>query len=90
MAAALYLVSKTAPESPSERLIDGIHAMIINADDGHSAAEVRAHAVARAVALGHPLQTGYFDTTEALATLLDTDLDAIVVLGRQLHRSITP
>jgi hypothetical protein len=88
MAAALYLVNKSGSGAPSERLVNGIHAMIINADDGGSAADTIADAVAKAVAAGHPLRTGYFDTVTKIGVPtggdMTTDTDARIVLARDI------
>lgn len=82
MAAALYLVSKGTPESPENTIIDGIHAMVVNADDGGSDATTIAEAVATAVAEGHQLPSGYFDTVQLLGVptggIIATDEEAVI------------
>lgn len=92
MAAAIYLVSKAQAESPEQTLIDGIHAMIVNADDGGTSATTIAEAIATAVAAGHPLPSGYFDTVELLGPdtggIMDTDEDALIFLKREITRVI--
>lgn len=86
MAAALYLVNKSGSQAPSDRLINGIHAMIVNADDAGSSAVTIAEAVATAVAAGHPLPTGYFDTVTKIGVPtggdMTTDTDARIFLAR--------
>lgn len=92
MAAQLYLVTKSGSEAPSSTLINGIHAMIVNADDGGSAATTIAEAVATAQAAGHPLNDTYFDTVELLGPptsgIMDTDEDALIFINRTIQRVI--
>ncbi len=86
MAAAIYLVTRAGAESPETMIINDLWAMIINADDGDADAVKIAEAVATAVAAGHPLPTGYFDTVQKLGVetggIMDTDEDAIILLRR--------
>lgn len=86
MAAALYLVSKGSPENPDNTIINGVHAMVVNADDGGSDAVIIAEAEATAVAQGHPLPSGYFDTVQLLGVptggIIATDEEAVIFGNR--------
>ncbi len=86
MAAQIYLVTKAQSQQPEQTLIDGIYAMLINADDGSSDAVNIAEAVATAVAAGHPLHSGYFDTIQLIGPptlgIMTTNEDAILFLPR--------
>ena len=92
MAAALYLVTKASAEGPEKTNIDDIHACIINADDGGSDADTILDAETKVIALGHPIQLGYFDTVEKLGVetggIMTTDTDTILILRRTTERSI--
>jgi hypothetical protein len=92
MAAAIYLVSKSQAESPEQTLFDGIHAMIVNADDGGTTATTIAEAIATATANGYSLPAGYFDTAELLGPdtggIMNTDEDALIFLRREIIRVI--
>lgn len=92
MALQLYLVSKSGSEAPSSTLINGLHAMVVNADDGGAASVTIAEAIATANAMGHPLHDGYFDTVELLgpptAGIMTTDGDALILRTRGIERSI--
>ena len=92
MAAQLYLVTKSGSIAPSSTLIDGIHGMIVNADDGGAASVTIAEAIATAQAAGHPLNDTYFDTVELLgpptAVIMDTDEDALIFINRTIERVI--
>jgi hypothetical protein len=92
MAEALYLVSK-ADKQNGVMLIDDIVACIINSDDAGTDADKIADAVAQAVAAGHPLPTGYFDTVEDIGDLatgkLSTDLDTVLFTRRGMTENIT-
>jgi hypothetical protein len=86
MAAALYYVTKSDAGNPAHTYIDDIRGAIVNADDGGSDAVTIAEAIATAVAAGHPLPDGYFDTVELLGLptggIMDTDEDAIILTRR--------
>ena len=92
MAAAIYLLTKAGSYQPEKLIIDDIHAMITNADDGDPDATKIAEAVATAVSLGHPLPTGYFDTVQKLGVetggVMTTNEDAILILRRSTTESI--
>lgn len=86
MAAQLYLVQKANADSPSETVINDLHCMIINADDGSTDAVNIAEAVATAREAGHPIPDGYFDTIQQIGAptggIMDTNEDAIIILRR--------
>lgn len=86
MVAALYLVSKANPENPNLTLVDGIHACIVNADDGGSSAVTIAEAEATLQGAGYPVPDGYFDTVEQLGVptggIMTTDEDLILIRNR--------
>ena len=86
MAAAIYLLTRGSAYQPEKLIINDIHAMIVNADDGDNDAAKIAEGVATAVAAGHPLPTGYFDTVQKLGVetggVMTTDEDAIILLRR--------
>lgn len=92
MAEKLFLVTKAHPEYTANTLVDNITGILINADDGHSDAEVIAHAVAKCVAAHHPVRTGYFDTVAAIADLsagiLGADLSAVLICGRNSSATV--
>lgn len=88
MAAALYLVSKTHAEKPVENLVNGLQAIIINADNGHTSAEIIAEAEVVVKAAGHAIRSGYFDTVTALSTL-DADHDYLLILPRGITNGIS-
>lgn len=92
MAEALYLVTKDS-DSPQQPFINGIHAVLINKDDGQTDAQIIASAVAQCVAGGHTLTGGYFDTVTAVGDLtsgpLPTDVDAMIILPRTTQLVVT-
>lgn len=88
MAAANYLVYIAGAEDPATQLVDGIHCMLINDDDGQTAAQTCATADAILIAAGHAVKSPYFDTRLAIATM-DADSDNIIVLPRTLDNNIT-
>lgn len=81
MAASMVLITKSNPEQPEKRLINGIHAVVINTDDAGSDAVMIAEAEAVLVANGHPVPSGYFDTVTKLADL-GTDEDTVIIEPR--------
>jgi uncharacterized membrane protein len=83
MAAAVYLVYRAT----HTKVIDGIRAMVINADDGHTTAQISAEAAVVAAALGHDLPSDYFESKVALATV-DADHDAILIIPTGVQTSI--
>lgn len=85
MVAQVYLVKVDNPEDPVKTLIDGIHVVLTNADDGDSEATIIAEVVATANANGIPLPDGYFDTAEQFNTTagFDADEDAMFVAHRR-------
>lgn len=93
MAAALYLVTKAESEKPQNTIINGIHACIVNSDDGGTAAQKIAEATAAIQGLGHDIPDDYFDTVELLGLptggIMATDEDTIVILPRGTDRDIT-
>jgi len=84
MAEALYLVTKANAQHGGETIINGIHAVLINSDDGGTDAQIIAEAEAQVVAGGHPIPSGYFDTVAAVGDLtsgpLPTDEDTLIIL----------
>lgn len=84
MAEALYLVTKASADSPQQDIVNGIHAVLINSDDGGADADIIAEAVAQVVAGGHAVPDSYFDTVTAIADLtsgpLPTDEDVMIIL----------
>ena len=84
MAEALYLVTRT---DAARRMgtINGINAVLINADDGGNDAATIADAVAQCVAGGHAIPTGYFDTVDEVGDLTSgshkDDLDCTIFLA---------
>lgn len=86
MAAGIFLVTKSGAEQPDNTIINDLHVMVVNADDGDSDAVIIAEAITVAVAAGHPIQSGYFNTVEQLGAptggIMTTDLDAIILLRR--------
>lgn len=82
MAEAIYLVRVAVPEAPQRDIIDGIHAVIGNYDDGSTDAEIIADAVAACVSAGHDIPAGYFDTVVAVLTLLPDDTDTAIFSDR--------
>ena len=88
MAAANYLVYIAGAADPCTTLIDGIHCMLINDDDGQTAAQTCATADAILVAAGHAVQTPYFGSRLAISTM-DADSDNIIILPRELDNNIT-
>lgn len=88
MAEALWLVVKASPEAPANTVIDGIHAVLINKDDGQTEAQVIAAAEAKLVAAHHPVKSGYFTNAYLAATLiggggtLNDNQDTYVILDR--------
>ena len=87
MAERIVLVSKANSQSPSATIIDGIHSVLINADDAQTTPQVLASAVAQCVLAGHTaIETGYFDTVQLVGDLtagpLKDNLDAIIFLER--------
>lgn len=89
MAEGLFLVYKSNAADPSAQLVDGIHAVLVNSDDGSTTAEIIADAIASCVAGGHALPSGYFDTVNNIdsmsAGLLPTDLDVCIFLPRGIQ-----
>lgn len=92
MAAQIYLISKAESQKPVRALIDQVHAVIANSDDGGTDAVIIAEAVASAQALGFNLPADYFDTVEILgpptAGIMTTDEDIIVLTDRSQARQI--
>jgi len=70
MAEALYLVVKATPEAPVNTIIDGIHAVLINKDDGQTDAQIIADAEAQCRAGGHPVKSGYFTNVYGATALI--------------------
>ena len=68
MAETIWLVTK-AP-SAGQMVINGIHTMIINADDALSVNDILALAVAQARSAGHPVTDSYFDTADNIGDLI--------------------
>lgn len=64
MAEALYLLYRDFV--PGERGVDGVFAVIINKDDAQTDAQIRASAIAQAVAGGRALPDDYFDNVTPL------------------------
>lgn len=89
MAAANYLVYVAGAQDPVTNLVDGIHCMLINDDDGQTAAQTCATADAILIAAGHAVTSPYFDTRLAIATM-DADNDHIIILPRALDNNIAP
>lgn len=88
MAAALYLVSVAGAQDPCTNLVNGVHALIINADNGHTSAEIIAEAEVVVKAAGHAIPSGYFDTVTALTTV-DADHDYLLFLPRGITNGIS-
>jgi len=82
MAEAYYAVTVAAPEAPQRDLIDGIHTVIGNYDDGSTDAEIIADAYAKVVSAGHDIPSDYFDTVVLLTTLLPDDTDTLIIGNR--------
>jgi hypothetical protein len=71
-----------------EEVIDGIYAVLINADDAQTDAQTAAEAVAQLIAAGHPVPDTYFDGgtyTNAMQDLtagpMGDDLDMLYFRG---------
>jgi len=79
MAEAYYLVTQSK-SARRQGVIDGIHSVVGNYDDGSSDAEIIADAYAKVVAAGHPIRSDYFDTVVALTTAAPDDTDTIIFL----------
>lgn len=82
MAEALYLLFRDP--TPGELRVDGVHAVLINKDDGQTDAQIRASAVAQAQAAGFAVAADYFDNVTPLKVsdlssgALKDNLDAYV------------
>lgn len=87
MAAANYLVYVADAQDPVTNLVDGIHCMLINDDDGQTAAQTCATADAILIAAGHAVKSPYFDTRLAVSTL-DADSDNVIILPRGIDNNI--
>jgi hypothetical protein len=89
MAENIYLVYRA--ESSGESFINGITSVVINADDGGTAADTIADAIAQCVAAGHPLPSNYFDTVVDLNTTtgaLADDTDCYIFKGREVPEKV--
>lgn len=87
MTEALYLVTKTIEDG--SKVINGVHSMVINKDDGQTSAQIIASAVAQLNA-NYPAESGsddafpsgYFDTVTLISDLtsgaLKDDLDCYI------------
>jgi len=86
MAEALFLVTKSGLNVPSQTVVDGIVAVLINKDDAQTNPQIIADAVAQCVAGGHPLRAGYFDTVSKVSDLaagaLKDNKDCLIFLDR--------
>lgn len=82
MAEAYWTVTRSVPEEPQVGLINGIHTVIINADDGSTEAEAIADAETAMQAEGIPIPDGYFDSAVLLTTTLPDDTDLLIVNPR--------
>jgi hypothetical protein len=78
MAIAAWIVTKTS----NAPVIDGIVNALTNADGASTEAVAIAEAEASAVAAGHPLPAGYFQTATVFLTTYPTDEDAIFFTPR--------
>lgn len=96
MAEALYLVTKA--NVSGKHVVNGVRAVLINADDAAPAATVQAAAVAACNA-AHPSSTGnpayppgYFDTSLVISDLTAGPLkdagDAYVFIAESLPRKV--
>jgi uncharacterized protein YdeI (YjbR/CyaY-like superfamily) len=68
MAKAIWLVTKADVKSPDKNVVNGITAVVIQADSAQTSAQVRAAAVTRLQAAGHPVRANYFDAAVDLST----------------------
>lgn len=86
MAKGLYMVSVANAANPNVTIVDGIHAVLINSDDGGTNATIIAEAEAQVVAAGHDIPSGYFDTVTDIDDLtsgpLKDDEDTMIILPR--------
>ena len=70
MAEALYLVERTGIIDMND--LDAIRAVLINHDDGDTAAQIITAAEAAVNTAGGNLPAGYFDTTNKVSDLVTT------------------
>lgn len=88
MAATLYLLTKSV--QPGDVVVNGIHAMLYNDDNGQSAAQTIASACAQLRLDGHAIVGDtYFDTRTATSTY-DADGDRAVILPNEVVSTIAP
>jgi len=84
MAERLVLVTKATGGTLGQTIIDGVTALLLNADDGQSNAVTIQEAVDQCRVGGIPLPNGYFDTVAAIADLtsgaLKDDKDCMIFL----------
>lgn len=90
MVARLTLIEKDLSEG--SEIINGVYAILINADDGDTDAVIIAEAIASAAVLGHALPDDYFDNgtithTITAGGLLAADEDSLI-FGPTLEREI--
>jgi len=80
MAEAYYLVHRSTSTTGRSGMIDGIHSVVGNYDDGSTDAEIIADATAKVVAAGHPIPSDYFDAVTAIVTALPDDTDTLILM----------
>ena len=89
MAKALWLVTKADLNTANKRTINSIHAVVMNADDAQTAAQVRAAAALRLIAAGHDVKSNYFTDAVIISDLtagpLKDNLDAYVFSPRPVE-----
>lgn len=87
MAQQIYLISKDNPED-LDQLVDGVHAMVLNADDGDSDTVKKTEAATVCRAQGVQVEDDYFDTVRLLgpptAGVFEDNGDAIIFRPDQL------
>lgn len=79
MAEAYWIVTRDIPEQPHVGLINGLHTVIINADDGSTEAEAITDAETILQADGYTIPDDYFTSALLLTTLLPDDTDVAVI-----------
>lgn len=90
MAETIFFMTKATASQPEKRVVDDIHAILINADSAQTLAQNNTTAIAAIAAVaGNPtLPDSYFDTQEDIGDLVTGDMATPGDMRLILKRSV--